>query len=52
MPKGITAEIFLIKKEVEFMALTNKQVRGVCNMFANAFVNAKNDDKDKENANE
>lgn len=29
------------------MALTNKQVRGVCNMFANAFVNAKSDDERK-----
>lgn len=29
------------------MALTNKQVRGVCNMFANAFVNAKSEEERK-----
>ena len=29
------------------MALTNKQVRGVCNMFANAFVHAKSDEERK-----
>ena len=29
------------------MALTNKQVHGVCNMFANAFVNAKNEEERK-----
>lgn len=29
------------------MALTNKQVHGVCNMFANGFVNAKSEERRK-----
>ena len=31
------------------MALTNKQVQGVCNMFANAFIHAESEEERKEN---